>query len=171
MKTPALHGGGQFAQAMIRNHQKAKTNDKYSLFSALSSMVVFSKSTATNFLVGNFNTQTLDSVYGEVASVDCLIFAPQTDVSKVNRILASEQVESNQSSCDVPVEQSTAPKAGVPRVGTIKSVLEFKKLLVNLVNSGPVMVDVDAMEKAGSPHLLTVFAKAFLDIMDPDFDG
>ena len=68
------------------------------------------------------------------------------------------------------MEQSTAPKAGVPHVGTIKSVLEFKKLLVNLINSGPVMVDVDAMQEAGSPHLLTDVAKAFLDIMDPDFD-
>ena len=69
-------------------------------------MAVFSKSTATNFLVGNFNSQMLDSVYGDAASVDCLIWAPQTDVSKINMILASEKIESNQSSCDVPVEQS-----------------------------------------------------------------
>ena len=167
---PRASRGGQFAQAMIRNHKKAKTNDKYSLFSTHASIKVFPKSTATNFLVGNFNSQTLDSLYGEAASIDCLIWAPQTDQSKINKILACEKVESNQSSCDVPVEQSTAPKDGVPRVGNIKSTLEFKKLLVNLINSGPVMVDVDAMEAAGSPHLLTTLAKAFLDVMDPDFD-
>ena len=136
----------------------------------MSSIAVIPKPAATNLLVGNLNPETMDSVYGEVPSIDCLIFAHTNSRSKIQAILAGEATRTNQSNCDVPVQQAAAPKAGVPRVGDVDTLLDFKKLLVNIINTGPLMVDTKAMKAAGSPRLLTTIAEGFLDIMGPDFD-
>ena len=168
---PRSSRGGQFAQALTRAHKKAKRNDRSSIFSVHASIIVFPRITATHFLVGNFNTETLDSPHGEAASIDCLVFAPQTSRSKINAVLVQETNQANESHCDVPAERATTPKSGIARVGDVATCEDFKKMMVNIINSAPVMVEVATMKAAGAPHLLTSFAEAFLDIMGPDWDA
>ena len=59
----------------------------------------------------------------------------------------------------------------MPRVGAITDVDDFKSLLINIMNQAPVVVDVEAMKAAGSPHLLTAFALEVWCVMDHDFDA
>ena len=55
-------------------------------------------------------------------------------------------------------------------MGDVATCEDFKKMMVNIINTAPVMVDVKSMKATGAPHLLTSFAEAFLDIMGPDWD-
>ena len=142
-----------------------------SIYSSYACTTIIPRATALQFLIGNRNTETLESVHGEVQSVDCLVFAPQQNRSKITSILISEGNQDNQRNADVPAEQSTAPRTGMVRVGAINNIGDFKSLLINTINQVHMLVATEAMKATGSPHLLTAFALEVLGIMDHNFDS
>ena len=142
-----------------------------SIYSSYACITIIPKATALQILIGNYNTETLESVHKEMQSVDCLAFAPQQNCSKITSILIAEGNQDNQTNADVPAEQSTASRTGVPHVGAITNLDDFKSLLINTINQAPVVVTTEAMKAAGLPHLLTVFALEVMEVMDHGFDA
>ena len=121
---------GQFAQASTRAHRQAKNNDRMSIYLSQACITIMPRATALQILIKNYNTETLESIYGEVQSVDCLVFAPQQNYSKITPNFISEGNQDNKRNADVPTEQSTAPMTVVGRVGAINNLDDFKSLFI-----------------------------------------
>ena len=102
-----------------------------SIYSSQACITIMSRATALQILIKNYITETLKSIYGKVQSVDCLVFAPQQNRSKITPILIAEGNQDNERNSDVPAEQSTAPMTVVGRVGAINNLDDFKSMLIN----------------------------------------
>ena len=90
------------------------------IFSSQASITIMPRATALQILVGNYNTETLESIYGEVQSIDCMVFAPQRNRSKIISILIAEGNQDSERNADVPMEQSTIAgrlQGGGPETG------------------------------------------------------
>ena len=162
---PRAFRADQFTQASTRAHRQAKKEDMMSIYSSYACIIIMPRATALQILVGNYNTETLESVYGEVQSINCLVFALQRNRSKITPILIAEGSQDNQRNTDVPAEHSTAPRTSVTRVGAITNLDDFKSLLVNTINREPVVAATEVMKAVESPHLLTAFVIKALDVI------
>ena len=62
-----------------------------SIYSSYACITIMPSATVLQIMIGNHNTETLESVHGEVQSVDCLVFALQRNRSKITSILIAER--------------------------------------------------------------------------------
>ena len=166
---PRASRGGLFADALQRGHRMAAKADNSSIYSTLSSTVAVTKTTGTNFLMGNFSIQPAASIYGEASTIDSTTYFPQNDKSKVQLVLLGEQKFKNEMNLDVPAEKAVAPKTVMERLGELRNVEDFTRMMVNAVNTSTVAVDVDAMKQNGNNCMILSLAQAFINMIDGDF--
>ena len=166
---PRASRGGQFADALQRGHRMAAKADNASIYSTLSSTIAVTRTTGTNFLMGNFSNQPAASIYGEASTIESTTYIPQNDKSKVQLVLLGELKFKNEMNLDVPTEKAAAPKTVMERIGELKSVEDFTRMMVNAVNTSTVAVDVDAMKQDGNNCMIISLAQAFINMIDGDF--
>ena len=120
---------GQLSSLLSRAHHTAKAKDQTSIFSTHSTISIIPKVVAGLMIVGNIHTEPIDSVYGEALSLDPTSYLPQRDRAKVLLVLMTEGRRQNESNMDVPEARITAPKTVADKIGEIKTVTDFVRLL------------------------------------------
>ena len=166
---PRASRGGLFADALQRGHRMAAKADNASIYSTLSSTVAITRTMGTNFIMGNFSIQPATSIYGEASTIDSTTYVPQNNKSKVQLVLLGEQTFKNEMNLDVPADKAVAPKTVMERLGELRSVEDFTRMMVNVVNTSTVAVDVDAMKQNGNNCMMISLAQAFINLIDGDF--
>ena len=168
-KMPRASRAVELASYLERAHRSAKNGDPTSMYSTHSSILVVQKPWAASLLLGNYRTEPLDSLYGSADSIDPTMYLAQSNKALAQRVILAEQRSRNESNMDVPESRVSAPKTMIERIGECRSVDDFLKMMVNVMNQFTAFVNVPEMSAAGTPHLLHQLCHSFIFLCGKDF--
>ena len=77
-------------------------------------------------------------------------FHREQDRAKVLLVLVTEERHQNESNMDVPEAHVRAPKTVADKIGEIKTVIHFVRLLVNVVNNSTPCADEEVLGEVES---------------------